>query len=245
MFTMKTLLIISFFVATALAADIPSFIKPCNGDPSKLLECVRDNIEACKPRLTKGIPKLFIPPMNPFKVSVVAIEQPLYKLDIKNVIIHGFNKFDVKDLQIDHKNYKLKMDIVFPQIVASGVYEINGNLLLLNLNGKGSLHCNATNLGAKFEADFERYERKGKTYMKKKDVNADLYIKDAWIQLDNLFENNKELTENTNRIINDNILDFFHEIHPTFEVIFNNVLDRSLFKITETFAYEDYLPNFD
>ncbi|XP_017780957.1 PREDICTED: uncharacterized protein LOC108565822 [Nicrophorus vespilloides] len=240
---MKTILIASLFVASAFAADLPNFIKPCNGDSTNLLQCVRDNIEACKPRLAKGIPKLFIPPMNPFKVSEAAIEQSQFKLAIKDVTIHGFDKFDVKDLQIDLKNDKIEMDIVFPHIDASGVYEINGKLLVLTLNGKGPLNCNATNMGAKFVADFERYEREGKTYLKKKDLNVVVYIKDAWIKLDNLFQNNKELTENTNRVINDNILDFFQEIHPIFEVIFNNVLGNVLFKITETYPYEDILPN--
>lgn len=84
----------------------------------------------------------------------------------------------------------------------------------------------------KFKAS--TYTKKGKEYFKFKGDDVQVDIGGIYIVFENLFKNNPELTDNTNRILNENSDVLYDEIKPVISkgisdlitAVFNNVHER-------------------
>lgn len=63
------------------------------------------------------------------------------------------------------------------------------------------------------------------------------------VRFDDLFKNNQDLTENTNRLINENTDILFSEIQPIVQTTLGDVATNVLKNVNDRFSIEELFPN--
>lgn len=128
----------------------------------------------------------------------------------------------------------LKLKCFSSEVVMDFNYEINGKLMVLSIHGKGPGVINLEDLNLAMDFQLKRYEKDGKTHFKVTNSTLKLNPKFITIKLDNLFGGEKILSDNLNRVLNDNWKDLFHEMKPKYEAafsekfssLFSNILEK-------------------
>ncbi|KAK9755012.1 hemolymph juvenile hormone binding protein (JHBP) [Popillia japonica] len=140
------------------------------------------------------------------------------------------------------------MNVSYEELLHTGNYTLSGRLLAFQLNGRGRLEANYTQIETRgrLEANYtqietyaklsgERFMRNGKEYLDFQNIDYELKIGDFKTQFDDLFRDNPELTAVTNRVFNENS----QALLPDFEEVFRNVLGNymlgSLRRIFKTY----------
>nr|CAD7417892.1 unnamed protein product [Timema poppensis] len=88
-----------------------------------------------------GIPKMQVPPAEPFVLPALQIDRDLDSLKIKahleNIQAFGGSAFVVDKLSVDPHKLTLAMTVTVPSLYVVTDYDVNGRLLLVPLRGKG------------------------------------------------------------------------------------------------------------
>lgn len=89
------------------------------------------------------------------------------------------------------------------------------------------------------------YKKKGKDHIKYSDGDLQLSVKvgKQVVYFDNLFEGNKELTERTNVLFNENIDNLTEElIHPLSNQLLGPLLLHALNRVNDLFSLDELFP---
>lgn len=100
-------------------------------------------------------------------------------------------------------------------------YEINGTLMVLAIHGKGPGQIKLEELNFSLDFLLERYKKDGKTHFKVTNSTLNLNPKFIIFRLDNLFGGEKTLSDNLNKVLNDNWKELFHEMKSKYEEVFS------------------------
>uniref|UniRef100_A0A6P7GZ62 Protein takeout-like n=1 Tax=Diabrotica virgifera virgifera TaxID=50390 RepID=A0A6P7GZ62_DIAVI len=127
-----------------------------------------------------------------------------FKASMKDIKLYGINAFIVKQLKIDLDKSYIEIKVVIPHIRTEGEYNVNGKLLILTLDGSGPGQINITNLEISLIGHGKKEMKNGKTFLKIKSMDITSKIGKVILELKNLFKGNPELTDNSNKLLNDN-----------------------------------------
>lgn len=140
------------------------------GDTDCMLNIV-NNIAFKK--LFNGLPELNMAPLDPLKADRLTIEQggqsPVrIKLYFKNVTYYGlkhahFTKFEGLGNEIDGSRFNF--DIKMPVVTQLGAYKINGQVLILPIQGTGHSNMTFINPSLKFRSVMKVINKDGQDYM--------------------------------------------------------------------------------
>ncbi|GLV39169.1 uncharacterized protein CBL_06220 [Carabus blaptoides fortunei] len=214
------------FVGLSYEKNLPSYIKRCKYTTNgKILgECVKNVFIDLKDKFISGIPEMHIPVLDPFEIneidfntgsgSSIGLESRFSNVKIsytKNVILENVN--------IDIPNVLCTIELKFPMLRLTTNYNLTGQIMIMQLNGTGNAEGNFTDIRSdiRFKGHFVR--RHNKEYVEWTDRKLNLTIAKASMHFDDLFHNNKELTEATNKMINENYDEIIRErVFHTFSV---------------------------
>ncbi|XP_044752570.1 protein takeout-like [Coccinella septempunctata] len=228
------------FVATK---KLPNYITYCHRDDPQLNECVAKAIHQVKPHLAEGIPEFQLPSMNPLFLPEASLESgENFKCTFKNIEVFYADEFILKNVDIDLKNNRVEMVIVFPRLRIKSIYAVSGKLLILQLDGSGPSDGNFTNVEARMIMNGSRYTKNNKEYMNFDKNELKLNVGRPILNFENLFGQNEELNVQTNRIINENIEGIIEELSPVLNKVISEFIFGLIGRIFARFSLEELFP---
>ncbi|XP_072395597.1 protein takeout-like [Diabrotica undecimpunctata] len=237
--------IIVCLIAVCGAKQLPSYINACKPKHTDITKCILKNVEEqVKPRLLNGIPEMGIPTNNPFFVQSIEVSfGKTLKTKISNMKIWGLEEMIIDNLKFDLDNVLLDINMTVPNMRTQFDYNVEGKVLVLNLDSTGPGQINITNLFSIIKTNGTKETNHGKSYYVFKNINLDAKVGKMSVQLDNLFPGNPEITENANKLFNDNQLVLIEEFAPIIYNVVKNVLLNGLNNIFIRFPTDVLFPD--
>nr|XP_015840886.1 PREDICTED: protein takeout-like isoform X3 [Tribolium castaneum] len=144
----------------------------------------------------------------------------------------------------------LEIEAQFLDVKGEFEYEMHGRLLIMELNGKGpgfvnfgQLHTKLANFltffsvkpNATLTFKLGEYEKRRKKHYKVTGSKLVVAPQSVSANFDNIINGDKELSDNINKMFNDNWKGLFEEIGPTYEdacaQVFQGIFNRVLSKV--------------
>ncbi|XP_055703719.1 uncharacterized protein LOC129802123 [Phlebotomus papatasi] len=236
----------AFTLSTDKKNEIPNYIRVCNRNlsPEYLNECVRRSILMLKPRLSRGIPQLSLPPFNPLHLPKVSFSQDQGPINLNstytNIKIYGLSDFKLQSVKIDLKKNYFQLQMMFPELYMTADYLISGHILMLPLQGQGLSYGNYTEVETTATLHCERIMGKDKKeHFRIQDLSVDFTIGDAeWT-----FDGDNELCTVMNKFINDNWRLIIGEMRPAIQGAMAKIIGKITGKIFELYSIDKLLPD--
>ncbi|RZC41970.1 takeout-like [Asbolus verrucosus] len=212
--------------------SIPSYIDLCHRDDPNLGACVTKAVEKIQPHLRDGVPELFLPSMNPFIVLQADLDKgDSFKASFKNIEVYYADEFKIEDAKIDLDQLRIELAVSFSRLRIKSQYNIQGKILILQVNGQGLADGNFTNVYVKAVANGKFSSKNGKDYVVVNNRSLELDLGKPVFYFDNVFRNNPQLNEQTNKIVNENIVDLVDELKPVIietvsEIVFASYIQK-------------------
>ncbi|XP_046833682.1 protein takeout-like [Vespa crabro] len=234
------LLNIAYCVSELYIPKLPPFIKICHRSDPNWSRCMKTSIEQIKPYLKEGIPDFHIPPCEPLYIDRLDFNQTTGTsfitssfTDIK--IYNGIN-FDLKNIKFDVNKNELKLKIYNPYLETVSKYNLNGNIMKLPLSGNGLSSVNLTDTDFFLKIPLERYHepKTNQEHFRVNDIYVDYNIHNVKLHLNDLFDDDKILTDVMNLFLNDNWKLIANKFKPIleetvagkFKTIMNNIFSK-------------------
>ncbi|XP_050537656.1 protein takeout-like [Daktulosphaira vitifoliae] len=221
----------------------------CKKSDPNFDQCFKNSLQSVIPDLDKGYSKLRIPPLEPFQFPSLEIAEGKgsnkavsIDLKMKDVKIHGISSIFIDSLKVDLDNYKLTAKVSFKKpIEIISQYTINGKILVLPIVGTGP--CKIVLKEPRLELNdltATPYEKHGKTFIKFPKINLKIVdIKYLTINFENLFNGDKQLGNNMNKVLNENWPVLLEELKSAFEEAIGAIIQDVLNKTLQTVPYAD------
>ncbi|KAF2898200.1 hypothetical protein ILUMI_07975 [Ignelater luminosus] len=213
--------IILFLVGSSFSNNLPSYIPRCYLDDPKLNECVLRAFNEIRPYVNNGIEEIGLPPLNPFVVSKLTVQQEWslanYTLTATNYTIEGLNNYDIKEFRYDPETMTFRFKIEFHFLPMSASVEIDGHVIHIPIKGKGFVRVAYGPISAIFEVKGDMKKLKGIEYYTTKKANVGLDMGDGSFNFEGLFDNNQLLVRTTNEMLNANSAMVMKAITPAYE----------------------------
>lgn len=220
----------ALIVVSSLAvclAEVAPVLEVCSRDDPNLGECIMKVVDKIRPNIANGdygggrtAPKL-----DPFSIDKVDIDHgPSFRAKLRNVTIDGFSKFVLKKVRSDLPNQRFLISATVPSCFVKGKYELNMNILLLKINGKGDFNLTLDNTLVNMMIQYYLEPKGDKKYLKFRPVELKIKFDKAKFYLKNLFGGDPTLEEIGNQAINANPHLLLDEVKPAIK----NKLQESL-----------------
>ncbi|XP_034108395.1 uncharacterized protein LOC117570701 [Drosophila albomicans] len=202
------------------SAKLPSSITPCARDDPQLERCIINAVYQVRPLLVHGDlgDGYRTPPLEPLQLDNIELgSSSQFQAVFMDLYARGGSNFTIDRIIAQPEDISYDLWITLPRIVFSGKYFMRLNLLLLDIQGKGTMrgYCESAKAAVKMRGT--RYLRNGLEYVKFTKMTMRIQFKDFKLQLDNLFNGNGVLGEAGNALINDNQDLYLNEIVPGLE----------------------------
>ncbi|KAK9888496.1 hypothetical protein WA026_000747 [Henosepilachna vigintioctopunctata] len=221
---------------------IPSYITLCKRNDPELDKCILRAVEQIKPHLKKGIPELGIPSLDPLVVPYAGVSTgPDFNATFENIEVYNVYEFDLKKFAVDLDKIELDIELSIPNLRTKSKYSVNGKILFLELKGSGPSEGNFTNIRAFVTGKGKKVERQGKSYIEINEVKVDANYGKPVLMFSELFEN-KEVTEQTNKVINDNIESLIEELKPVINQVVTEVVQNLSSRVFSKFSFDELFP---
>ncbi|CAH0557643.1 unnamed protein product [Brassicogethes aeneus] len=215
-------------VSITFALHIPSYIKPCKKNDPNLNDCALKQTKLAFPFVSKGDKQFKARPLNPFFLPFLEVDAGAnLELKLINLTVNGLDNIEFKTVNYDIENNKSRF-IMSSTLNFVGKYEINGQILVLPIRGDGN--CNITFSDGDFIYDtyWTFVEKNSQQFAKINNTKLDMKLKRAHFNFENLFNGDKLLGDNMNKVLNDNWEDVMKEIGPgithTLDVVATSIL---------------------
>ncbi|XP_068086535.1 protein takeout [Anabrus simplex] len=213
---MFRVLVIVAVLSVATSLPLPSYVKKCKLNDPSFNECALRVARETVPNILKGDRKYNIPNLNPLKVTEIKVAQGNdLTLTLKDIDIIGIPDVEIKEVKMDSKTLDTELHVFFPSFGIIGKYDINGKILVLPIKGDGNINLTQTDLDVVYKVKLpKKTKADGKEYLSPEDGKVDFKTSRSYINLDNLFNGDKALGDNTNKFLNENWMDVIQELGP-------------------------------
>ncbi|KAH0821936.1 hypothetical protein GEV33_000855 [Tenebrio molitor] len=230
------------FLAVAnlcFGAKLPTTFKKCDKKQSDFDQCLSTAVKDALSQLNVEKKEVGLPSFEPLEVPSLAIGAgtgPVqFSQNYKDFKLSGFTKVDsLKANRMDFEKKILELDIDFPEIVMNFEYKFKGRILVLPIEGEGPGRINLHKPKFLLNLHLEEYEKKNKKYYKVTQKKLLVEPQMLNFKLDNLFNGDKVLGDNINRVMNDNSKEMYADLRSSYEeafgkifvAVFDNLLTR-------------------
>lgn len=246
---MKTLVVASLLAAVLAAADLaaardlPEFLHVCKRNDPNVEACIKESVEHLRPHLVKGEPEYNIPSLEPLQLGeLIAAQTAGIRVMAKDIKVYGASNFEVTDLKADLDRLVFNVDVALPNIFVQGMYEIDGKVLLLPIQGSGPMTGNFTDCKGAVQFVGRLDDANGEKYLKINDFKMKIAVGKGTMQLDNLFGGERALGDAVNSAINSNFDGFLRELQPIVEQALADAFLEIGNSIVAQFTYEQLFP---
>ncbi|XP_046392877.1 protein takeout-like [Ischnura elegans] len=224
------------------AIETPEYILPCRRVDKDLNNCIKNTFNHLRPYLVKGIPELEMPPIEPLKIDVLAMENGHGPVNVRavftNLTVHGASNYSVVAVKSDLATYRLDLGMKIPVITATGRYEVTGNVLLLPVRSKGDFLSQFTDVTALAKIygkeEKEAFGRKG-PFMRTDKLVVDFALGKARFRVRDLLNGDSLLGAAMNQFLNQNSIEIINEMKPaasaSISKLFKKILNDAFLRI--------------
>ncbi|CAG9768276.1 unnamed protein product [Ceutorhynchus assimilis] len=239
--------VVSFLVPLCESAKVkkfPPYIQKCRQNDTDFQKCLYRALENIKPYLKDGIPELRLPKMSPLILPEVGIDAGAgFIARFENCEIYGADKFVIEKFDVSLEENKIKFDMSFPHIRIKARYYIFGKVMFFNLDGSGPADGNITDCRVIATMNGQRFYQQDKQYLKLTEtIIEDIDFGKPNFQFYELFKNNPELTQQTNKILNANMVELLTDLRPTLEQVIGNTVLEFIGRVFQRFSIEELFP---
>ncbi|XP_062553086.1 uncharacterized protein LOC134218194 [Armigeres subalbatus] len=219
-------------------ADVAPVLQVCSRNDEKLGECITKVVDKIRPNIANGeygggrtAPKL-----DPFSIDKLDIDNgPSFRAKMRNVTIDGLSKFEIQKIRPDIPNKRFYITAKVPSCLVRGKYELNMNILLLKIAGKGNFNLTLDDTLVNMKVQYYLEPKDGKSLLKFHPVELKIKFDKAVFYLQNLFGGDPALERIGNEAINANPHLLLDEVKPairdnlrdTLTLISNSVVEGS------------------
>ncbi|CAG9768269.1 unnamed protein product [Ceutorhynchus assimilis] len=224
------------------SAFVPEYIHICHRNDPEVAECIKNSVEALRPRLIQGIPELDVPGLDPLKIKKIVIfdgaQTPNLDASLSNVVAHGAGNFKITTLKLDVEKKTYRVGVKIPSLQMEGDYDIDAKILVTPIKSKGHFHANATDIDgqALIQGDVNNNRFKFQS------IAFKIKIGDFNLDMDNLLSDDPVLMQAARQLFNGNKQDLISLATPYIERKCSEVLLDLSNKITEKFTYDEAFP---
>jgi hypothetical protein len=240
-----------FLSASVYAAPAKKNIqfKACKRSDPLFIQCFKNELQGVIPLLNEGYPKYRLPPLDPFDLPALDIAKGegavSVDLSLQKLKIYGLTSARLESLSLDVDKLKANAKFTFGRpIQLIGQYTAKGKVQVLPINGKGP--CNITLVDPVLElTDLEGQltEKNGQSYINLKDITLKATRMGRLVlKLENLFQGNKEISDNLNVFLNENWELLFEELRPAFEEAIGLILKDVASKVLQKIPKDEIFP---
>nr|ADP65804.1 hypothetical protein [Locusta migratoria] len=201
--------------AAAASLPLPSYIKACKMNDPNLNECSLKNGREAIPSILKGDPKYRVPSFDPLVLTEVSVADRGLNITLRNVRLLGIPDIDFRSSVIDLTGMKFIWGFFLPRLEVLSDYTVDGKILVLPLKGNGPANITLLDVPIILTFDYELMKKDdGKEYLNPTKVTPSFNSTQVYIQLDNLFNGDKLLGDNTNKFLNENWREVVADVGP-------------------------------
>ncbi|XP_013168050.1 PREDICTED: protein takeout-like [Papilio xuthus] len=243
----NTIIIFASLTTLAIGENLlPEDFTRCRQKDAKLNDCLKGAVPDALRRMTKGIPALSVPPLEPLLVSGMNIETGAGPVVIsqvyRNIQLHGLTDSRLTSYKADLKHYRLRTDSITPKMDFIADYVMKGRILVLPIQGKGVANITMVNLVVKHDLIGEPVIKDGETYMHIKDYKVKFIPERVILHFSNLFNGDKALGDNMNKFLNQNSDLVFNELKESYEKSLSSVFQDVTNKIFDKVPMNKIFP---
>ncbi|KAG4079172.1 hypothetical protein HA402_001143 [Bradysia odoriphaga] len=194
-----------------------------------------------------GIPEINLTPIDPLFVPELNIVQgsgPVnIKMHLKNLNFHGFSTAQVSRVVgfgKDPKKSKFEFYGRIPRLSIIGNYKLNGNVIILPVQGDGPANMTFENLDVSIRGVPRVDVKGGKEYLQFSKFNVDFTTKKFSMHFENLFNGNRALGMTANQFFNENSIHILNEMKQVLRNAIGNILLKAINPVFATHPYADY-----
>ncbi|XP_068633894.1 circadian clock-controlled protein daywake-like [Battus philenor] len=180
----------------------PDFIRPCNATTR---DCLVKSTQDAIPEFVKGLPHLGVPPLDPFTIDKLSIPLSGLKVTFYQGKVSGFKNCVVDNVvsELEKRHFVLEFHC---NLTIKGDYDAVGKILLFPINGEGNAKIKLTNLKMKIDINTKYVKDKnGVNYFGFRNYKYTFdYGDKVTFDLQNLFKENKELSDTVLAFLNEN-----------------------------------------
>lgn len=193
-----------------------------------LIWCV-ENIKTNLSKQKIGDEKFGIPKLEPFTIKKIDSETiggiPNFHLksSLKNAEIHGLTSGKIlRTATKFNKSYAIKLESEIDKIDIIGNYTMTGKILVLPINGEGKCKITLKNTLIRAESYGNYITKDGETYIDIKDFKMKITPKKVIFNFENLFKNDKKLSDTINTVMNEQWKLVTENLLPGYEANFGS-----------------------
>ncbi|CAH1968649.1 unnamed protein product [Acanthoscelides obtectus] len=132
--------------------------------------------------------------MHPFTVQTDSSQVAL-RLSFKKPFIGGMSNSTITHVELDvDKDCYWKLDVITPALSVFGEYEIDGKLMMFELNGHGRCNITTSDMVHHQTMKCRRYKKNGKTHLKILSYHIEATPAKVHYDLEKLVPQSEELT---------------------------------------------------
>ncbi|XP_017856587.1 PREDICTED: protein takeout-like [Drosophila arizonae] len=222
------------------SSDLPGNITKCKIADEK---CLLDGMNYVLNNFaTTGIKELGLVKLDPLHIKKFSLaKNPNSPVSIdmtfSNAELIGLRSSQVKRTSTFTRELSrpIAFEMFSPKLTLKGPYSIDGKVLILPIVGKGDAEISLDNVKVSAIVKFVPVSKgPQQTYAKAIEVKIKLEPSRATYKLNNLFNGQKDLSDNLHVLINENWREVFSELQPdifgAMGLIFKSVLNKALSK---------------
>ncbi|XP_041979919.1 circadian clock-controlled protein daywake-like [Aricia agestis] len=193
-----------------LDAYSATFIKPCKWDDKA---CLISSTQAVIPIISKGIPELNIQSWDPLYIKTGKFESGNLVVKYYDLSVTGVKDIKVLNVERDIKANTIKVEAEMP-MTAIGQYQLDGNILILKLHGKG--RCDIRTNKVQFTVTYKIKHENGDDGQKHWKISSFDYTYDVVekvkFDLENLLGGDETNSNLIQQVLDNNWKDIIEEI---------------------------------
>ncbi|XP_065094114.1 protein takeout-like [Ochlerotatus camptorhynchus] len=217
-------LIASAFVVilnlVVVLAELAPVLEVCSKNDPQLAQCIIKVVDKIRPNIANGDygGGRMAPKLDPFSIEKLDIDRGAsFRAKMRNVIIDGLSNFVIKKIRPDLENKRFHIIAKIPNCFVHGKYELNMNILLLKIAGKGDFNLTLDDTLVNLKVQYYLEPKDGKSYTKFHPVDLKIKFDKAKFYLKNLFGGDPALEQIGNQAINANPHLLLDEVKPAIQ----------------------------
>nr|CAD7432247.1 unnamed protein product [Timema monikensis] len=188
-----------------------------------------------------------IPILDPLRITEIKIEDTStdstgIDITFNDLDIYGLSEANIVKTNFDLNNKKINIDLTVATLIIKSKYVIDGKILILPIKGNGDCSLNLTNADLKVNLDYELVNKGDKEHMSVTGSKLDFHLGKLDIYLDNLFNGDKALGDNTNKFLNENWEVLAKDLGPFVAEGISAAIKQIAAGLMDKIPYEDLFP---
>ncbi|XP_055546855.1 uncharacterized protein LOC129731113 [Wyeomyia smithii] len=214
-------------------SEVSPVLQVCSVSDPNMGQCIANVVDKLRPNIASGNygEGRVAAKLDPYYIEQLKIDHgPSFRANLNNVNVEGISQFEVRKIREDLANKRFNITAKLPSLLVYGKYDLNMNILLLRISGKGNFNLTLDNTLVSLKLQYDLDPKDGKNYIKFKPVDMRLKFDGAQFYLQNLFNGDPVLEKVGNQAINSNPHVLLEEVRPSIE----GHLRESLTEISNT-----------